>query len=285
MLEAAQIAATSAAAAAATESTAHHFKVLQCPMNLFESGALLTPNTGPDAQLTVLELAQAERLAVLINRPLNAIPSRESGMIRLAELPVEPSSVSFEVQRDVIAKLEDEYRRDFAPHIQKTGQGIPPEEYFRWADELMKVRSHVKNVEHWDQIENQMIAPHLNQVLRALSRHFSGEPGERWQGWRDRYLPALLILLKELRREATIKSRQKTDAITKTIDPLLPPDKRRESLSRKALWVLTSTPDVTCVLNGMRTPAYVDDSLEVLRWEPLPNARSVYEALRTAAVF
>ncbi len=27
-------------------TTAHHFRVLQCPMNLFESGALLSPNTG-----------------------------------------------------------------------------------------------------------------------------------------------------------------------------------------------------------------------------------------------
>ena len=280
MLESAQIAATSAAAAAATESTAHHFKVLQCPMNLFESGALLTPNTGPEEQLTVLQLAEAERLAVLINRPLNAIPSPESGMIRLAELPIEPSSVSFEAQRDVITKLEDEYRRDFAPHIQKAGQAISPEDYFRWAEELTKVRSHVKTVEHWDQIENQMIAPHLNQVLRALSQHFTGELNERWQAWRDRYLPDLLVLLKELRREATIKSREKTDAITRILDPLLPEDKRQESLSRKALWVLISTPDVTCVLNGMRTPAYVDDSMEVLRWSPLPNARSVYEALR-----
>ncbi|OLD75142.1 MAG: hypothetical protein AUG95_00710 [Nitrospirae bacterium 13_1_20CM_4_62_6] len=274
MLEAARAGAQSAGCAT------HHFKVLQCPMNLFESGAMLTPNTGPGEQQTVLDLAQAEGLAVLANRPLNAIPAKGSGMVRLAELPVEPPAVSFEAQRDRIADLEKEYRREFVPHIKNAGQGLPPEDYFRWADELAKVRARVQSIEHWEQIEGQMIAPHLHQVLRALSQHLTGEVGDRWQAWRDRYLPELLTLLKELRREATVKSREKTAAITNLLDPFLPESKRKESLSRKALWVLASTPGVTCVLNGMRTPAYVDDSLGILGWEPLPDVRRIYEAIK-----
>jgi uncharacterized protein len=51
-------------------------------------------------------------------------------------------------------------------------------------------------------------------------------------------------------------------------------------LSRKALWVLVSTPRVTCVLNGMRTPAYVEDSLAVLGWTPLTEVRTVYETVK-----
>src|SRR5213594_433023 len=74
MLEAARAGAQSAGCAT------HHFRVLQCPMNLFESGAMLTPNTGPGEQQTVLDLAQAEGLAVLANRPLNAIPPKGGGM-------------------------------------------------------------------------------------------------------------------------------------------------------------------------------------------------------------
>lgn len=49
------------------------------------------------------------------------------------------------------------------------------------------------------------------------------------------------------------------------IDPFLPPAYRAESLSRKALAVLTNTKGVTCVLNGMRRQNYVDDSLGALR--------------------
>ena len=79
MLEAAQQAAEECG------QTNHHFRVLQLPMNLFESGALLTPNTGAENQQTVLELAQQENISILVNRPFNAIPKKQGGMIRLAD--------------------------------------------------------------------------------------------------------------------------------------------------------------------------------------------------------
>ena len=62
-------------------------------------------------------------------------------------------------------------------------------------------------------------------------------------------------------------------------DPLLPDWARKESLSRKALWVLASTPGVTCVLNGMRTVSYAKDSTAILGWERLDEAGRVYRAV------
>jgi len=54
-----------------------------------------------------------------------------------------------------------------------------------------------------------------------------------------------------------------------------------ESLSRKALWILASTPGVSCVLNGMRRPTYVDDSLGILAWPPLDEVIPIYQAVQT----
>jgi aryl-alcohol dehydrogenase-like predicted oxidoreductase len=95
--------------------------------------------------------------------------------------------------------------------------------------------------------------------------------------WRDRYVPQLLTLMGGLRREATERSRAKTALVSAALDPLLPEARRGESLSRKALWVLASTPGVTSVLNGMRSPAYADDSLAVMGWEPLTGVRQIFE--------
>ncbi len=271
-------------AAAAAGGPAHHFAVLQCPMNLLEAGALLTLNTGPGGTQTVLELARAEGLAVLVNRPLNAILGKGAGMLRLAELPLESAAGSFETLRDRVAALEADYRRAIAPHVQNPGQGLPPEDYFRWADELTKLRPRVENLEQWEQVENHMIAPHLNQVLRALTQHLTGDLGDRWKSWQERYLPDLLALLKEMRREATVKSREKTETMTALIDPLLPEARRRASLSQKALWVLASTPGVTCVLNGMRRPEYVEDSLAIMRWTALPDVRPIYESVKQSVL-
>lgn len=59
----------------------HHFRVIQLPMNLLETGAAVEKNQSGDR--SVLQFAHDEDLGVLINRPLNAIQGR--GLIRLAE--------------------------------------------------------------------------------------------------------------------------------------------------------------------------------------------------------
>jgi len=274
--------AARAAAREANQST-HHFRWLQCPMNLFESGALLTANTGAGGAETVLNLARKEGVAVLVNRPLNAMSGQGGGILRLADFPLEDQPVDFARQRERVAALEDEYRRTIAPSVPQSGQGTAPAEFFNWAHELDRVRPQLQGLEHWEQIEHQMIAPHVNQVLQALSRTLSGTAAEQWEAWRDRYVPELLTLLRGLRREATERSRRRTAAVATALDAVLPQERRSESLSRKALWVLTSTPGVTCVLNGMRTPAYVEDSKGVLHWPALEPARAAYEIARTIA--
>jgi aryl-alcohol dehydrogenase-like predicted oxidoreductase len=156
---------------------------------------------------------------------------------------------------------------------------MAPADFFTWAVELTRVRPQIQGLEHWEQIEQQMIAPHVNQVMQAVSRHLTGTAAEQWEAWRDRYVPQLLTLLHGLRREATERSRTKTASMSAALDPLLPEARRGESLSRKALWVLASTPGVTCVLNGMRSPAYADDSLAVMGWEPLTGVKQIFESL------
>ncbi|HET6676506.1 MAG TPA: aldo/keto reductase [Nitrospiraceae bacterium] len=267
-----------AAKEAAGTGRLHHFAVLQCPMNLYESGAALTANTGSTGTTTPLALAQHEGVAVLVNRPLNAMSGRGGSIMRLADVPVDEPAVAFDDQRARVAKLEEQYRREIAPSVQHSGQGMLPGDFFNWAEDLAKIRGQVQGLEHWEQIELQMIAPHVNQVLRALSQTLTGETAERWETWRDAYVPELLSLLKEVRREASERSRARNAAVGQRLDPLLPAERRGESLSRKALWVLASTPGVTCVLNGMRSTPYVKDSLQVLRWEPLNEPLAVFRA-------
>jgi uncharacterized protein len=62
------------------------------------------------------------------------------------------------------------------------------------------------------------------------------------------------------------------------MDPYLPAERRGESLSRKALWVLASTPGVSVALVGMRRPAYVADALGMLAWPLLTPVEPLYEA-------
>jgi hypothetical protein len=246
-------------------------------MNLYESGAAVTQNTGRQNASTLLEEALREGIAVLVNRPLNAMPAQRGGVIRLADVAVPAPEGEFHTQQGKVAALEEEYRSSLAPAVTHSGQGMLPADFFRWADELARIRDHVQGLEHWEQIEQQMIAPHVNQVLRALAEALTGAVAERWESWRDRYVPELLALLRILHREASEKSRLRSDDLHRTINPLLPDARRSATLSQKALWILAGTPGVTSVLNGMRTPAYVEDALTILQWPPLPEWRPVYE--------
>ena len=278
MIEAAQ------AAAHVADTGTHHFRVIQLPMNLFESGAALTANTGASQQQTVLDYARQSGVAVLVNRPLNAMPAPQGGMLRLADLPLEDAPIDLVRQLNAVGAIEREYRDSIAPAVPHDGQGLAPTEFFNWSEELRTLRPQLHGLEHWEHIEHQMIAPRVNQALQALSHQLTGALSERWEAWRDRYIPELLSLLRGLRREATERSRARTAAIARVIDPLLPEARRAETLSRKSLWTLVGTPGVTCVLNGMRTPQYVEDSLAVLKWGPPAQTRVVYEQVKTVAL-
>ncbi len=154
-------------AAEAAGGPGHHFRVLQVPMNLIESGGALVQNTSVRGDRTALQAAADGGLAVLINRPLNAIVGHR--LLRLADPP--PSFAS------------------------------------------------------------------------------PGRSGET--------APA---------------------AVARVMDPLLPEARRPESLSRKALWTVASTPGVTCVLVGMRQVSYVEDAMGIAAWPPLPDPLAVYRA-------
>jgi predicted aldo/keto reductase-like oxidoreductase len=45
------------------------------------------------------------------------------------------------------------------------------------------------------------------------------------------------------------------------------------------MWAVASTPGVTAVLNGMRTPAYVEDAVAIMEWPALEKTEEVYKAV------
>jgi uncharacterized protein len=269
------------AAAREAGGDGHHFGVLQLPLNLFEAGGVLERNDPPDApataRRTVLDLASAGGVGVLVNRPLNAVVDR--GMVRLAEFSA-PAAGALDRQLEIVGKLEAEYRKDIATHLRVGPGSDKPEDFLRWADQLASVRGRVASVTYWEQIEWQ-VRGLTARVVGALDAGIPGGLAARWRAWRDRYRPELDRLLDGFRAEAGGRSQAQSRAITAAIDPLLPPERRGAGLSRKALWTLASTPGVSAVLVGMRRPAYVEDATGILGWPPLAEPRRVYEALRS----
>jgi aryl-alcohol dehydrogenase-like predicted oxidoreductase len=265
-------------AARAAGGDSHNFRILQIPLNLYEPGALLERNNGPDDGQTVLEAAAAAGIAVLANRPLNAFGA--GALVRLADVEVEDVEIDWDEQLGKVADEEMTFRAEIAPQLQAAPDAMDPGEYFRMAERLKEARRVVTSLAHWSQLEAQ-INYTVSAVVVALNRQLEGEIAERWIGWRDAYLGDLEDLMREMRRQAAERSQEHNSEILAAIDPLLPERRRGESLSRKALWTVASTPGVTCVLNGMRSEAYVEDSLGVLHWPKLEDVQPLYRAAQT----
>ncbi len=180
-----------------------------------------------------------------------------------------------------MADLELSFQAEIAPELTVAPGSPEPADYFRMAELLREVQPLISGLAGWSQIEAQVYYA-VGAVAGSLDSRLEGEIAARWADWRERYFGELNELLRELRRQAAERSQERAASLSAAIDPHLPAERRSESLSRKALWTVMSTPGVTCVLNGMRTPAFVTDATGVLGWPALVAVEPVYRAASAA---
>src|SRR2546428_5547205 len=218
------------------------------PMNLFESGGALLLNTGPERRQTPLEAAAAAGLAVLINRPLNAIVHNR--LIRLADVEDGKEEGSIAERTADLKQLEQEYRTQIAPLAGTATEAIDP--FFELIDQLGGLPDSIEDLESWRQIEQQYVIPRINHTARAMGHDVPAAVRTAWTRWWETCLPSLEGLLHAIAREAGRRSRSRSRAVGEAIDPLFPAQRRGGSLSRKALLVLAGTPRVTPVPVRMR---------------------------------
>lgn len=89
-------------------SPKHHFRVIQFPLNLFETAGVTEKNQ-PGGK-SVVELAMEKGLGVLTNRPLNAI--REERLVRLASNVYQGDAIrQVEEFKDKVAALDPSWRQ------------------------------------------------------------------------------------------------------------------------------------------------------------------------------
>lgn len=254
----------------------HHFRVIQCPLNLHEEGAVNCKNQEGS---TLLEAAREKQLGVFINRPLNAIVDQE--MIRFADVSIPEDGIDFPAYLERMQELETLWKDKFAPQVITKPHSTPPREFFNYAEILHSLYQKTPPFLMWEQIRDQQLLPRVQHIFSLLDPHLMKKQAHPWQEWKGAYLSHFQILLHGIHRKAALAQNEKNQNIHRSVDSFLPEDKRKQSLSQKALWTLASTPGVTCVLNGMRRTHYVKDSMEILKWEPLEDVDTIFLAVKS----
>ncbi|MEI9941564.1 MAG: aldo/keto reductase [Pseudomonadota bacterium] len=261
------------AAAEAAKPGKHHFRVLELPLNLLETSALFAP-AGAES---VLDQAQARGVAVLVNRPLNAI--RGGSILRLAD-PVRPENPpKFEFIRGNLLALEREFRETIAPSLE-LGGGLEVDDLFAWGDRIVEIEPRVSSLVQWEEIEAHVIAPELGKVLKGLDGALSGELAERFRDFRGRYLRDLEGLFLAMRSRAADRSSARLRVLHSGLAGHLEPALSSEPLSRQALFTLRALPGVSSVLLGARSVKYVEDALLALALPKPKDPVGILSALR-----
>jgi hypothetical protein len=243
-------------------SSNHHFRIIQLPMNLFETGAATEFNQ-PDRQ-SVLQVAHQHQLAVMVNRPLNAF--RDNTLTRLAHIPMPnypapPEDVSTGV--DSLVKQEKDFQARFLPELRiDTESKEVLREYLAIGMMLDGRWAGFGTHQNWLDLRSQFILPRTQMAVEFLSNlEFLPADG---RDWLDEYVESANITLAAItayyQEQAAKQSAQIWQAATKA-----DPEWAAATLSQTAMRALRSTEGITTVLVGMRHQEYVQDVLADLQ--------------------
>lgn len=239
----------------------HHFRVVQWPLNLLETGAVTEKNQ-PDGS-SVLELARAKGLAVLVNRPLNAI--KGDSLTRLADVlppsyPTNPGEVSTAVTRTIT--LEEQFHNSIRPALatdEETKKQL--QEYLAVGLMLQGRWSSFGTYQNWRDVQGRFLLPRLQNAVNFLSS--LPQPPPDLAEWLDGYVAAANEVLAAVGAFYQAQASAEGQVVRGTA-VLADPDWQANTLSQIALRALRSTAGISSVLVGMRRRAYVDDVLQEL---------------------
>jgi aryl-alcohol dehydrogenase-like predicted oxidoreductase len=241
----------------------HHFRVIQLPMNLYESGGALERNNGGQ---TVLEFSRQHGLGVLVNRPLNAY--YRDKLIRLAD--VAKPNQSSPTQDDVLSLLrplreQERWLKDrlgVAPTIGDTKTGL--------AELLEQIVPQLESVDDWERVAGRFVAGPLRRWIEDAGKEHGSDP--IWNSWIQQFFPLVRATFEEIER--LIQRRQQSvseDVRGKLLRSGYP--ESAPSLSQIALSLLMNLECLSCVLVGMRRPVYVTDAFASLTLPRVDSAQ------------
>ncbi|HEX5316794.1 MAG TPA: aldo/keto reductase, partial [Candidatus Kapabacteria bacterium] len=257
---------------------AHHFAVVEFPLNIFEPGAVIERNQRHGTE-TLLEYCADKNLGVLTNRPLNAIAGKQ--LIRLADFPeheVPPEQDVDDILHDIRLQEEefasrqlkeldlDVQSRDAVAQFLTLGRNLDEGNWREFA-----------TMEEWQEISQKVLAPRIQyafNLLRPVSQEipavltflttYAESVDEAFEHLSNYYL--------NRGHARALKIHQALDALTGTAYSEL-------SLSQKAVLFIRSLPQVSSVLVGMRSEEYVEDVVYGLQAAPLDNAIEIWKRL------
>jgi len=240
-------------------SSKHHFRLIQLPMNLFETGGVTETNQSNGQ--SVVQFARDKKLGVLINRPLNAII--DNRLIRLAEVQATRAASTEEISQrmDGLIHSEELLKRKILPELSLTPSlQAQVLEQIAIGGVLKQQWSNFGSYERWQELQSFYFAPQIRGVVQFLEQQESlTESVFPWIRSHQEILEAAFQAISSVYQEEAAENAARTKARVSSADADWA---EAATLSQMALRALRSTLGITTVLVGMRQESYVADVIE-----------------------
>jgi len=251
----------------------HHFSVVQFPLNVYESGALIEKNNG---EKTCLEFCKENDIGVLTNRPLNAIVG--DGMKRLAVQVASEDVKDIDEAKSAVADLEKRFAIDFKEHlsdlIDKYGPPFKISAHLR-SEELKKISS-----ENWSMFAGSGLIPEVLTVCQSMDQIFAPtKAANDWELWKQQYFGVLQTFINSVAANAIKRENQELKKIEQKFDKTFSYPTDNLPMDQKAILPLISIEGPMCVLVGMRQERYVESIENLLKLDKKMDSAAVLSSI------
>ncbi len=242
-------------------SPQHHFRIIQLPMNLLETGGVTERNQANGQ--SAIQSARDKNLGVMVNRPFNAV--MENRLFRLAEVQATQAASEQQVSNSIneLIRSQEILKQRILPGLNLTPSLVAQVvERISIGEILQNHWSSLGSYERCQELQSNYFLPRFLGVVQFLShRRVLTEDVSTWiDSHQNKLNETFAAVTSTYQKEAAEKS-AKIRALVSSVDKDWG---EAASLSQIALRALRSTLGVTTVLAGMRQEAYVEDVLQEL---------------------
>jgi len=252
----------------------NHFAIVQFPMNLVESGGMVTLNQ-LNGSKSFLNIAKENNLGVLVNRPLNAVYKNK--LFRLADYPITENRSREEIFNliDDLGKQEKLLIERYVNFSQlSASEKKNVTDCLSLSSILKSNYSKFESPDHFQEIKTNYLVPRANFAINEIGKNYQGD--ENLTRSLRNYAVTTNILLSSILSEFAGKKNSENELFHQEIEKYIGNGQKKLSLSQKAILLINSIPEVSSTLVGMRNEEYVDDVINSINNEYSDNYKEIW---------